>query len=266
MPALPSRARSSGAKMPLSPTHDMPGRDVARQPLAGGKRGLEGFQIAVVDADQPRFQAQRAGEFVFVMHFDQHVHAERRRRRFEFCGASVIDRGHDDEDAIGAVSARLRHLIGVVHEILAQHRQRTAPRACAQMIETALERRRVGQHRKAGGAACLIGRCQRGRIEIAADQALRRARLLDLGDQRIVAGMEPPFDRAHESRAGGRGCRFAFEHRQRALPLRLRDLLALVGGNLLQNISHRSTPRSADRAGPRPRRNRATVRRARCRP
>ena len=71
------------------------------------------------------------------------------------------------EDAIGAVGPRLRHLIGVVHEVLAQHRQRDGGARGAQMIEAALERWRVGQHRQAGRAAFFIGRGQRRRIEIA---------------------------------------------------------------------------------------------------
>ena len=56
----PSRARSSGVKMPLSPTMMRSSGHEARQPLDCGKRGLEGFEIAVVDAEQPRFQTQRA--------------------------------------------------------------------------------------------------------------------------------------------------------------------------------------------------------------
>ena len=100
----------------------------------------------------------------------------------------VVDRGHDDQDAVGALGARLRHLIGVEHEILAQHRQRGRRARRRHEIRLALERRRVGEHRQAGRAAGLIGARQRRRIEIGADQALGGARLLDLGDQRVVAG------------------------------------------------------------------------------
>ena len=46
--------------------------------------------------------------------------AERHGRVFELGGGTIIDRGHDDEDAIGAIAARLGHLVGVVHKILAQ--------------------------------------------------------------------------------------------------------------------------------------------------
>ena len=70
------------------------------------------------------------------------------------------------------MGARFRHLIGVEHEILAQHRQRGRRARRHHEIEMALERGRVGQHRQAGRAAGLIGPRQRRRIEIGADQAL----------------------------------------------------------------------------------------------
>src|SRR5580698_1577819 len=144
---------------------DPAGRNLPRQPLAGGKRRRKSFEVAVVDADQPRLQAQRALELLFVMHFDERVHAERGCGRFQLGRASIVDRGHDDQDAIGTISARFGHLIGVVHEILAQHRQRHGGARRAQVIEMALERRRIGQDRKAGGAACFISLGQGRRIE-----------------------------------------------------------------------------------------------------
>ena len=93
-------------------------------------------------------------------------------RGLEFGGADIVDRGHDDQNAVGAVGPRFGHLIGVVHEILAQHGQRRRGARLAQMIEAALERRPVGENRKAGRSARLIGRRQRRRIEIGADQTL----------------------------------------------------------------------------------------------
>src|SRR5258707_265205 len=41
-----------------------------------GERGDEGLQVAVVDADEPRFQEQGALHLALVVHFQQHVHAE----------------------------------------------------------------------------------------------------------------------------------------------------------------------------------------------
>ena len=159
-------------------------------------------------------------------------------------------------DAIGAIGARFGDLIGVVHEILAQRRQRTPPPAPrAGMIETALERRRVGENGKTGRAAGLIGPGERNRIEIGANESLGGARLLHFGDQRIVARGEPVLDRFGEAARRALGLRVLFERRQRAIAFGGGDFLALIGGDLFQNVSHRWKPRSGGRAGLRPRQN-----------
>ena len=80
---------------------------------------------------------------------------------------------------------------------------RVAARACVEKFRRALERRRVGQHRQAGRAALLIGARQRGRIEIGADQALGRARLLDLGDQAVALVARAPSSSAARKPRGG---------------------------------------------------------------
>ena len=59
------------------------GRHHRRQPLRGFEAGFECPEIAVVDADQPRRQFQRALHFGLVMHFDQRIHAEFESRRFQ---------------------------------------------------------------------------------------------------------------------------------------------------------------------------------------
>ena len=48
------------------------------------------------------------------MDLDQHVHAVRDGRILDIPGGGVVERRHDDQDAVGAVSAGLDHLIGVV--------------------------------------------------------------------------------------------------------------------------------------------------------
>ena len=71
--------------------------------------------------------------------------------------------------------ARLDHLVGIEHEVLAQHRQSHRGARRDEMRRLALEIGRVGQDREAGGAAALIGAGQRRRVEIGADQAAARA-------------------------------------------------------------------------------------------
>ena len=121
------------------------------------------------------------------MDLDQHIHAVRERGILDIPGGGVVERRHDDQDAVGAVGAGLDHLIGVVDEILAQHRQLGGGAGGHHEIEMALKRRRVGQHRETGGAAGFIGLGQRRRIEVGANQPLGGRGLLHLGDQRVVA-------------------------------------------------------------------------------
>ncbi len=66
--------------MPLSPTSDAAGRNKPRQPLAGRKRGRERLEIAIVDADELRFQAKRPLQLLLIMDFHERVHAERQGR------------------------------------------------------------------------------------------------------------------------------------------------------------------------------------------
>jgi hypothetical protein len=104
-----------------------------------------------------------------------------------------------------------------------------------------LEGWRVGQHRKASRAAGFIGARECRRVEIGPDQALGRARLLDLGDQGIIAPREPPLDRPQEAprRRGHPGCGLDCGGRTRAL--RRRDLLTLVGFDAGEDVGHRQT-------------------------
>ena len=71
----------------------------------------------------------------------------------------------------------------------------------------------VGQHRKTGRAAFLIGHGQRRGIEIGADQALGGAGLLDLGDQAEFAAVLLVFQRGEKAARRVR-------HPWRALPAR----------------------------------------------
>jgi hypothetical protein len=59
---------------------------------------------------------------------------------------SIVERRHDDQDAVGAMGAGLDHLIGIEHEILPQHRQVRRRARRHHEIEMALERRRIRQH------------------------------------------------------------------------------------------------------------------------
>jgi hypothetical protein len=67
--------------------------------------------------------------------------------------SDVVDHGHDDEDAVGPPGAGFGDLVGVEHEVLAQHRQAGGGARRQQVFGLALEGGFIGENRQAGGAA-----------------------------------------------------------------------------------------------------------------
>ena len=156
MPTVASASRSAGEEIPLSPTTMRSARDSRRQPLAGGERRLEGLEIAVVDADQPRASAAaraRARRSSCTSSSTSMPNAM--RRLLELPRGAVVDRRHDDQDAVGAPGPRFGDLVGVVHEVLAQDRERGRGARGGEIFRPALERGRIGEHRQASRAAGL---------------------------------------------------------------------------------------------------------------
>ena len=76
MPTFASRARSAGVKMPLSPTTTRSSGTRGASRSADLERGDEGLEVAVIDADERRFEPERTLELGVVVHLEQHVHAE----------------------------------------------------------------------------------------------------------------------------------------------------------------------------------------------
>ena len=140
----------------------------------------EGVQVAVVDAEQARAQAQRALQFLGVVDLHQDVESGLQRARFQLGHRAVFKRGSDQQDAVGSDRSRLEYLPFVDDEILAQDRQVALRPRLRQIVVVALEEPAVGQHRQAGRATRLVGACDGCRIEVRPDHALAGAGLLDL--------------------------------------------------------------------------------------
>ena len=132
-PARGSRARSAWRDDAALGDDDASARHARRQPLGGLERRLEGPEIAVVDADEAGPQPERPLELGLVMHLDQHIHAAARCAAASSArGGRVVDRRHDHRGCSRRPGARFDDLIGIEHEILAQHRQarrRRGPRS-----------------------------------------------------------------------------------------------------------------------------------------
>ena len=187
--------------------HQQPvGRHLVEQTQRGVQRHRKAAQVAVVDAQQRRLQLQRAVQLGAVMHLDQHAHAVRERHRLQIGHLRVVQAGGDQQDAVRAHRARLKDLVLVDHEVLAQHRQRAGGTRLLQILGAALEVLQVGQHAQAGRAVARVARGDLGRAEVGADHALARAGLLDLGDHRGPAGGDLGAQRGLEAaQVGGTG-------------------------------------------------------------
>ena len=211
-----------------------------RGQIAGGvQRQLKGLQVAVVDPHQRGFQHQRPVEFFAVMHFDQRIHAVMRGGILQLGGERVIDRGHDDQDAIGPPGAGLGHLIGVIEEILAQSGQGAGRAGGGQKLRRALKRRRIGEDREAGGPPGLIGLGEGGRVKIGADQTFRGAGLLDLGNQAIAPGGHFAAEGGGKATGGGGSAGLGLQPRQGARLFGGGDLFEFIGFDLVENIHAR---------------------------
>ena len=148
------------------------------------------------------------------------------RDRLQLQHARGLERGDDQQDAIRARGARLVHLVRVDREVLAQHRQPAGGARLFHVLERALEKLLVGQHRQAGRAVALVARGDRGRIECLAQHAPARARFLDLGDDRRLARRRSCQRSAPaKSRAGCASAGLGAQRRQRLHALCARDFL-----------------------------------------
>ena len=196
------------------------------------------MQVPVIDADQRRREIEGEVELGAIMHFGEHRHSERGRYGLQLAHLRQLERRHDEQNAICTHGARFVQLVGVDHEILAQHWEAASRARSRKILGTTLKKTFVGEHREAGRAVLRVGAGDRRRIESLAKNALARTRLLDLGDHRRQAGGDfraqcadkiPRFSRRFRLVArGGRAQGF----------LGLCDFLGLDREDLVQDISH----------------------------
>ena len=193
--------------------------------------------------------ASARSQLVLVVDLHQRIHAELPCRFREFGGLAVVQGGHDEQDAVRAERARLRHLIGVEHEILAQHGKRDG-RVCLREIAVfALEVGLVRQHGEAGRAAAGVGGGQGRRVEIGADEALAGRGLLQLGDEGRAATVGDRAKRSGEAAWRLGRPRPLSQRRLGDGPLALGNVVPLVVANPCEDVAHRpaALPASARR-------------------
>ena len=107
-----------------------------------------------------------------------------------------------------------------------------------EVLRRALEEGSIGQHRQAGRPAFGVGAGESRRVEVGPDQALRRARLLDLGDERRPAGGNAPLDRSQKAARWRSGGGAALDLGRWHGGFRGRDLGPLARFDPGENVSH----------------------------
>src|ERR1700721_2615089 len=103
------------------------------------------------------------------------------------------------------------------------------------MRRRSLKRWPVGEHRQAGGASVTVGEGERRRIQVRADQALRRTGALDLGDEPVSAGIAAGGQRGAEAPRWLGISRPFLKCRFRHFAFGARDFLVLVDGDVVEN-------------------------------
>lgn len=202
------------------------------------QRDLKSVQVAVVNADQRRFELQGARQFRLVMHLDQHRHIQRHRQRLESLHLRVIQAGGNQQNTVSAHDAGFIDLVGVDDEILAQHRQAARGARLLQVVNAALKKLLVGQHRQAGRAELGIALGDVCGNEVGAQHALGRTRLLDFGNHGWVASRDFGAQRTDKIPRVHARLGVLAHGGQRLAADGFGDFLALDGNDFVQNVTH----------------------------
>ena len=100
-------------------------RHQRRHAPSPGLVDLEGDEVALVDAHQVGLDPQRPLELGLVVDLDEHVEADLAGQLMEVGELGVVERGGDQQHAVGAHDAGVAHVAGIDREVLAQHRPST---------------------------------------------------------------------------------------------------------------------------------------------
>src|SRR5450830_853082 len=115
-------------------------RHIRQHAQRGVQADLKGAQIAVVDAHQRGLEAQGALQLGAVVHFDQHRHVQTAGHSLQIGHLGIVQAGGNQQDAVGAHHPGFVDLVGIDHEILAQHRQSTGSPGLLEVVHAALEK------------------------------------------------------------------------------------------------------------------------------
>src|SRR5256885_2262052 len=111
------------------------------------------FQVAIVYADDASSGGQGAIEFGGRVNFHQSFHAQLAAELEQVAELRTLERGDDEQKAVGIIGASFPDLPGIKDEILAEHREMNGFAGITQILKRAVEKFLFGEDGKRGGAS-----------------------------------------------------------------------------------------------------------------
>ena len=183
---------------------------------------LEGFQVAVVDADDARARAERQLRLRLVVNLDERREIQLVREGYIVAQRRAVSQRNYKQHGGGPERrGRVYHVL-VNREILAQHGDARLARYLAQIFVAALEPEGLRQARYRGRTRRLVASRDVEVGEILGDEPLRRRGALHLADERNVAAAQRVLEGARSPRLR-RLFRGAAHIRERRVLFVLRD-------------------------------------------
>ena len=126
--------------------------------------------------------ARARSRFGGGVNFDERLHVQFAAEGDEVAEKRVVERGDDQEEAVGIVGARFPDLPGIENKILAEDGQRDFFAGFAKIFERAAKEFAFGEDGESGGAGGFERLSEGGSIEWIANHAARRRSGLEFGD------------------------------------------------------------------------------------
>jgi len=95
----------------------------------------EGFEIAIVDAEDASAGGQRAVEFGASVHFDERLHVEFAAKGNKVTEERVIESGDNQKKAVSIIGAGFPYLPGIEDKIFTQRGNRDGFTGVAEILE-----------------------------------------------------------------------------------------------------------------------------------
>ena len=136
------------------------------------------LQVAIVDTDDASVRSQCAIEFGAGVYFDERFHVQLSGESDQVAQERVGERGDDEQETVGIISAGFPDLPGIEDEVLAKGGKGNILAGIAEILERATEELAFCENGERHGASGFerLGKC--GRIERIAYDASRGRRWL----------------------------------------------------------------------------------------